>query len=136
MTAGLTIRPLREDDLATADRIFRLAFGTFLRLPDPLQFAGDSDWVRSRWRTDPSTALAAELDGAVVGSNFATCWGSVGLSSDRSPCGRTSGTGASRTVCSTPPCHCSIARAWHARASSPRAAPSTARCSQAAGGPS
>jgi predicted N-acetyltransferase YhbS len=76
--AGITIRPLRADDLETADRIFRLAFGTFVRLPDPMQFAGDSDWVRSRWHADPSTALAAELDGEVVGSNFVTCWGSVG----------------------------------------------------------
>ncbi|EUA68633.1 hypothetical protein I553_1821 [Mycobacterium xenopi 4042] len=30
--------------------------------------------MRSRWRTDPSAALAAELDGAVVGSNLATRW--------------------------------------------------------------
>ena len=77
--SGVTIRPLRADDLETADRIFRLAFGTFVRLPDPMQFAGDSDWVRSRWHADPSTALAAELDGELVGSNFATCWGSVGF---------------------------------------------------------
>ena len=76
---GVTIRPLLERDLAAADRIFRLAFGTFLRLPDPLQFAGDSDWVRSRWQADPSTALAAELDGEVAGSNFVTGWGSVGF---------------------------------------------------------
>jgi GNAT superfamily N-acetyltransferase len=76
---GLTIRPLLERDLAAADRIFRLAFGTFVRLPDPRQFAGDSDWVRSRWLADPSTALAAELDGEVVGSNFVTGWGSVGF---------------------------------------------------------
>jgi GNAT superfamily N-acetyltransferase len=76
---GVTIRPLLERDLAAADRIFRLAFGTFLRLPDPLQFAGDSDWVRSRWLADASTALAAELDGEVAGSNFVTGWGSVGF---------------------------------------------------------
>jgi len=78
MTA-VAVRPLVERDLPAADRIFRLAFGTFLRLPDPLQFAGDSDWVRSRWLADPSTALAAELDGELVGSNFVTAWGSVGF---------------------------------------------------------
>jgi len=76
---AVTIRPLSEADLETADRIFRLAFGTHLQLPDPLLFAGDSSWVRTRWLADPSTALAAEVDGELVGSNFATCWGSVGF---------------------------------------------------------
>ena len=80
MTAGsLVIRPLREDDLDAADRIFRLAFGTYLGLPDPETFYGDSDWVRTRWRAEPAAALAAELDGALVGSNFASRWGSVGF---------------------------------------------------------
>lgn len=73
------IRPLREDELDAADRIFRLAFGTHLGLPDPLAFSGDSDWVRTRWRAEPSAALAAELDGELVGSNFVTRWGSVGF---------------------------------------------------------
>jgi pimeloyl-ACP methyl ester carboxylesterase len=38
LTAGASteIRPLAETDLAAADRIFRLAFGTFVGLPDPL----------------------------------------------------------------------------------------------------
>ena len=79
MSASVVVRPLRESDLDAADRIFRLAFGTFLGLPDPLAFAGDSDWVRTRWRADPSMAVAAELSGELVGSNLATCWGSVGF---------------------------------------------------------
>jgi len=70
---------LREESLPAADRIFRLAFGTFLGLPDPTTFGGDGDYVRSRWRTDPTAAFGAELDGDLVGSNFATRWGSVGL---------------------------------------------------------
>jgi predicted N-acetyltransferase YhbS len=73
------IRPLREDDFPEADRIFRLAFGTFVGLPDPLTFAGDSDWTRSRLASDPAAAFAAELDGRLVGSNFATTWGTVGF---------------------------------------------------------
>jgi hypothetical protein len=36
--SGITIRLLRESDLPVADRILRLAFGTFLGLPDPLKF--------------------------------------------------------------------------------------------------
>jgi GNAT superfamily N-acetyltransferase len=77
--SGVTVRPLQEDDLAEADRIMRLAFGTFLGLPDPLAFMGDADYVRSRWAADPACALAAEVDGRLVGSNFVTRWGSVGF---------------------------------------------------------
>jgi len=74
-----TIRPLRHADLAEADRIFRLAFGTFVGLPDPLAFAGDSDWTRTRFGSDPAAAFAADVDGHLAGSNFATAWGSVGF---------------------------------------------------------
>ena len=74
-----TIRPLRESELEEADRIFRLAFGTFLGLPDPLTFMGDSGYVRTRWQADPASAFVAEVDGELVGSNFATNWGSVGF---------------------------------------------------------
>jgi hypothetical protein len=56
----ITIRPLRENDLPDADRIFRLAFGAFIGLPDPLTFAGDADLVRTRWLADPFSALGAE----------------------------------------------------------------------------
>lgn len=76
---GLTVRPLAEEDLPEADRIMRLAFGTFLGLPDPSSFMGDADYVRTRWAADPTLALAAELDGRLVGTNFVTRWGSVGF---------------------------------------------------------
>ena len=76
---AVVIRPVRESDLAKADRIFRTAFGTFLGLPDPAAFAGDSDYIRTRWRLDPTAAWAAEREGELVGTNFATCWGSVGF---------------------------------------------------------
>jgi hypothetical protein len=38
-------RPLEQHDLAEADRIMRLAFGTFLGLPDPMTMFGDSDYA-------------------------------------------------------------------------------------------
>jgi GNAT superfamily N-acetyltransferase len=79
MPEGSVIGPLREEQLDAADRIFRLAFGTFLRLPDPRAFAGDADYVRTRWRAEPEAALAAESGNHLVGSNFATCWGSFGF---------------------------------------------------------
>jgi predicted N-acetyltransferase YhbS len=77
--AEVTVRLLRQDELAEADRILRLAFGTFLGLADPMGFMGDGDYVRTRWAADPTAALAAELDGELVGTNFVTRWGSVGL---------------------------------------------------------
>jgi predicted N-acetyltransferase YhbS len=76
---NVMIRPLRETELNEADRIFRLAFGTFLGLPDPLMFMGDAGYVRTRWTADPSSAFAAEMDGELVGTNFASNWGSVGF---------------------------------------------------------
>jgi len=74
-----TIRALRETDFPEVDRIFRVAFGTFIGLPDPLSFAGDADWTRTRFATDPAAAFAADVDGRLAGSNFATTWGSVGF---------------------------------------------------------
>src|SRR5512135_1135654 len=75
----IRVRLLKESDLPLADRIFRLAFGTFTGLPDPLQWAGDIDKVRSRWLAEPTAAFGAEADGVLVGSNFVTGWGSVGF---------------------------------------------------------
>ena len=75
----ITVRPLEERDLPEADRIFRLAFGTFIGLPDPMSFLGDADLVFSRWRAAPSDAIAAEVDGKLAGSNFVASWGSVGF---------------------------------------------------------
>ena len=75
----MTIRPLRVGDLETADRVMRTAFGTFLGAPDPQAVFGDTDYVATRFRAAPDCAWAAELDGEVVGSNFATRWGSFGF---------------------------------------------------------
>jgi GNAT superfamily N-acetyltransferase len=77
--AKLEIRPLEERDLDEADRIMRIAFGTYLRAPKPIEVFGDGDWVHTRYRAEPSSAFCAELDGEVVGSNLATRWGSFGF---------------------------------------------------------
>ncbi|MFZ0263798.1 MAG: GNAT family N-acetyltransferase [Nitrososphaeraceae archaeon] len=76
---NITIRPLVENDLSEADRIFRLSFGTFLGISDPMTFGGDTDYVKSRFYSDPFAAFAAEVDGKLVGSNFTANWGSVGF---------------------------------------------------------
>ncbi|MBI2390194.1 MAG: GNAT family N-acetyltransferase [Deltaproteobacteria bacterium] len=78
-TAAALIRPATEADLVTADYLMRVAFSTFLGLSDPSQFMGDAGYVISRFRSDPSSAFVATVNGQVVGSNFATRWGSVGF---------------------------------------------------------
>ena len=76
---SVTVRPLAEDDLDVADHVMRLAFGTILGLPDPSAAFGDREYVRPRFRAAPDCAWAAELDGEVVGSVFATRWGTFGF---------------------------------------------------------
>lgn len=73
------IRPMKESDRPTAQRICRVAFGTFLGAPDPENFWTDLDYVYGRFGAEHIAGFTAELDGEVVGSNFATRWGSVGF---------------------------------------------------------
>jgi len=75
----IVIRPLREEDLPVADRIFRLAFGTYLKLPDPTQFESTRDFTLSRWHSDPDGAFAAEAGGELVGACFLSRRGSVAI---------------------------------------------------------
>jgi GNAT superfamily N-acetyltransferase len=77
--SDIIVRPLRETELSTADSIMRLAFGTFIGLPDPMAFMGDAAYVRNRWLANPHAAFAAESAGELIGSNFATNWGSIGF---------------------------------------------------------
>jgi GNAT superfamily N-acetyltransferase len=79
-TPDVIVRPMIESDLDEAARIIRIAFATFLGLPpeDPRR-PSDSDYAHSRWTADPGSVLAAEHAGRLVGSNFATNWGSFGF---------------------------------------------------------
>jgi len=79
VTSAIIVRPLRESDLAAADEIMRVAFGTFIGLPEPRAFMGDAAFIEPRWRSNPAGAFAAEVDGTVIGSNIATRWGSFGF---------------------------------------------------------
>jgi GNAT superfamily N-acetyltransferase len=76
---NIVIRQLVENDLSEADRIYRLSFGTFLGLPDPMTFGRDTNYVKSRFNSAPFAAFAAEVDGKLIGSNFTANWGSVGF---------------------------------------------------------
>jgi GNAT superfamily N-acetyltransferase len=76
----ILIRPLAVTELDETRRIIRLAFATFLGLPtDDALMGGDSDVARTRWKTDPTSVVAAEHGGKLIGSNFATNWGSFGF---------------------------------------------------------
>ena len=75
----IEVRNLLEPELSEATLVLQRAFGTFLGAPDPERFMTDRNYVRSRWLADPSAALAAIVDGELVGSNLATRWGSVGF---------------------------------------------------------
>src|ERR1051325_9180230 len=76
---NISVRPLQETELSTADSIMRLAFGTFIGLPEPMSFMGDAAYVRNRWLADPAAAFSAEAGGEIIGLNFFTNLGSVGF---------------------------------------------------------
>lgn len=70
---------LKQSELQEADRIVRLAFGTFLGLPNPLDFMGDRNLMVPRWRSTHVKVIAAREGGRLIGSNIATRWGSFGF---------------------------------------------------------
>ncbi len=75
----LTVGPLGDGDIAEAARIVRLAFGTFIGVPNPEAFWSDRDYAHGRFAAPHAAAFGAKLGGKLVGSNFATNWGSVGF---------------------------------------------------------
>lgn len=75
----ITLAPLTAADVDAADRVFRLAFGTMIGLPDPLRFQEGAEPIRLRAQAHPEGAFKAELDGELVGSAFVTRWGSLAL---------------------------------------------------------
>jgi len=76
---SLTIRPLEEADVDAAEKVRRLAFGTYFGLSDPLSFSGTARLVESRRRIWPDGALVAEKDGAILGVAISSRWGRLGL---------------------------------------------------------
>jgi GNAT superfamily N-acetyltransferase len=77
--AKIRIGPLRRSEVAEAARIARLAFGTFLGIPNPLEFLDDRDLVTPRWRSSNVKFVAAYDGDRLIGSNAATRWGSFGF---------------------------------------------------------
>jgi GNAT superfamily N-acetyltransferase len=79
VTQRVKIGLLKKAELAEADRILRVAFGTFLGLPNPAEFMGDRDLLISRWHGPHVEVLAARQDGRLIGTNVITQWGSFGF---------------------------------------------------------
>lgn len=75
----IAIRALREDDVAGAERVRRLAFGTMLGLPDPLSFRGDAALLGARRWACPEGALIASEGEKILGIAMANRWGSLGF---------------------------------------------------------
>ena len=70
---------MTEEDIQEADRIVRLAFGTFRGHEDPENYRADSRYAYPRYNADPSASFVAEHNGKIIGSNFGLHWGSVGI---------------------------------------------------------
>jgi len=79
VSQSIKVGPLKENELEEAERIVRLAFGTFLGLPNPLDFMGDRLYIEPRWRSPNVKTVAARDNGSLIGSNLAIRWGSFGF---------------------------------------------------------
>jgi hypothetical protein len=66
---SVLICSMQQGDLDAADYVTRLAFGTFLGMPDPLQFMGDASYIHTRWKADPARLEAYKL---MLANGYAT----------------------------------------------------------------
>lgn len=73
---SIKIGLLKESELGEADRIFRVAFGTFAGMPDPLEFMAGRDLIGPRWRSSHVKVVAAREGNRLIGLNVVTRWGS------------------------------------------------------------
>jgi GNAT superfamily N-acetyltransferase len=75
----VNVGALKEAELDEASRIVRLAFGTFLGLPNPADFMDDRDFMTPRWRSKHVRVIAARDGDRLIGSNVVSRWGSFGF---------------------------------------------------------
>ena len=76
---SIRVGRLKENEVEEAHHIARLAFGTFLGMPDPLEFMGDRNLIAPRFRSNHVKVVAARDDGRLIGTNVVTRWGSFGF---------------------------------------------------------
>jgi hypothetical protein len=79
MNQPVKVGPLKERELEEAERIVRVAFGTFLGMPNPVEFMGDRSFIAPRWRSGHVKVIAARDGSRLIGSNAVTRWGSFGF---------------------------------------------------------
>jgi GNAT superfamily N-acetyltransferase len=72
---NLNIGPLAAHEVPSADRVFRVAFGTRNGIAEPSSFDGDAARIRTRCLADHVIALGARVNGILVGTILATVWG-------------------------------------------------------------
>jgi GNAT superfamily N-acetyltransferase len=77
--SSVKIGRLKKSELAEAERICRLAFGTFLGVSRPPNSPNARDLVTPRWHSTHVTMIAARDGGRLIGSNVVTRWGSFGF---------------------------------------------------------
>jgi GNAT superfamily N-acetyltransferase len=76
---AIKVSLLKPAEVEEAHRIVRVAFGTFLGLPDPLGFMGDRNLIAPRFHSTHVKVLAARDHGRLIGTNAVTRWGSFGF---------------------------------------------------------
>lgn len=81
MADALPVRigSLHTSEVDEAHRLMKLAFGTFLGLPDPMAFMGDRNFILPRARARNTKLIAARQNGRLIGLNVLTRWGSFGF---------------------------------------------------------
>ncbi len=79
MAMNIHVGPLRKNEGVEADRIVRIAFGTFFGVPDPATFMGDRSFMTPRLRSRHVKVIAARDGKRLIGSNVITRWGSFGF---------------------------------------------------------
>ncbi len=76
---NIEISSLKEKDLQKAEILLKLAFSTFLKLPNPIEFANGAQYYK-RWYNNSSFAFAAKkennLDNELIGYVILVKWGS------------------------------------------------------------
>ena len=75
----ITVVPLAQADLREASELVRLAFATFIEVPEPGEFWNDRDYVHNRWNAPHSQWFKALIDERMVGVMCVSRWGSSAI---------------------------------------------------------
>lgn len=70
---------LSKADLSQASELIRLAFATYIGVPEPGEFWNDRDYVHNRWNAPHSRWFKAVIDERMVGVLCVSRWGSSAI---------------------------------------------------------